>query len=128
MAVAVVALAVTALIGCSGQREPGSYTASVKKDFVAQCWITRVLDQNADLEVTNSDPLADQQKALEEDAPSDDVATAKESCGCAYAAIKKDVKFSAFKSLNDDLRENPEKALPDSFTKAYADCDLAPQA
>ncbi len=99
---AVVALGL--LGGCAGQRDPGSYTDAVEENFVRGCTDT-----------------------AKSDAASGDVAEGKANynradCQCAFTAIKKDVPFSEFKKINSDLIEEPGP-LPESFTKAFADCD-----
>lgn len=99
---AVVALGL--LGGCTGQRDPGSYTDAVEKNFVNGCVGTS-----------------------KDDAAAGDVAESanvwgRADCQCAYDAIKKDIPFSDFKKLNSDLIDEPGP-LPESFTKAFADCD-----
>lgn len=131
-----IASAVTALVattvllaGCSGQRDPGSYTDSVKQDFVSSCWTTTVADlPTNDLKLVPSDSRSEREAKAAKVVPASEVKAAKTFCGCAYAKLKKKVKFGRFKSVNTDLRENGGK-LPSDFTKAYASCDeKAPSA
>lgn len=90
--------------GCAGQRDPGSYTDAVEKNFITGCVGTSKDDA-----------------ASGDGAESADV-WGRADCQCAYDAIKKDIPFSEFKQLNSDLIEEPGP-LPESFTKAFADCD-----
>lgn len=102
MVLAVVALGL--LGGCAGQRDPGSYTDAVETNFVRGCTETSKSD------VANGD--------VAEGAPTLD----RSECQCAFTAIKKDVPFSEFKKINTDQIDEPSP-LPESFTKAFADCD-----
>jgi hypothetical protein len=96
-------LAVGLLAGCAGQRAPSSYTSGVKRDFIKGCEATAKSDAKSGSEAaaTISDP--------------------EEFCACAYAAVRKKVKFADFKKINDDLTED-NAVPPKSFTDAYADC------
>jgi hypothetical protein len=86
--------------GCAGQRAPDSYTDSVQKNFIAGCSTTSVAPETG-------------WSASE----------AKQYCTCAYNAIKKNVKFSTFKQINDDLTNSGGGPLPKSFQNAYDSCD-----
>jgi hypothetical protein len=93
----IVALAL--LAGCTGQRVPTKYTASVKTSFVTGCTGT----------TTKDNPK---------------IGTAKQItafCECAYAAIEKNVQFKDFKKVTDTLTEK-HQVLPASFQKAYDSC------
>ena len=99
---AVVALGL--LGGCAGQRDPGSYTDAVEKNFIRGCVGTSKQD------VASGD-VAESANVWE-----------RAECQCAFTAIKKDVPFSEFKKINSDQIEEPSQ-LPSSFTKVFADCD-----
>lgn len=100
--VAVVALGL--LGGCTGQRDPSSYTDAVEENFLDGCI------------GTSEDDAAD--GAVAEGAN----VWGRAECQCAYDAIKKDIPFSEFKQVNSDQIEEPGP-LPASFTKVFADCD-----
>ncbi|MGI8710994.1 MAG: hypothetical protein ACR2LA_08395 [Acidimicrobiales bacterium] len=119
--VAALAVAAALLAGCSGQRDPGSYTADVKRDFVAGCWTTTIFDKYPKIEVAQSDSRADREAKAAEGASATDVRAAKTTCTCAYAQIKQKVKFGTFRSVNENLREDGGK-LPPVFTKAFESC------
>ncbi len=88
------------LSGCAGQQTPGSYSDSVKDNFVKGC-------------VTTSN----------DDAPEGGASFDVQAfCECAYSRIEKNVSFGDFKKVVDDQIEKPS-ALPASFTEAYADCE-----
>jgi hypothetical protein len=103
-AVLVALVAIGLLGGCTGQRDPGSYTDAVEENFLKGCVGTSADDAESG-EVSESASV-----------------WGRADCQCAYDAIKRDVPFSEFKQLNSDLIEEPGP-LPESFTKAFADCD-----
>lgn len=126
---ALVALVATTVLlaGCSGQRDPGSYTASVKKDFVSGCWTTTIFDKNPKIKVEPSDSRDSREAKATKGGKAADVKAAKTSCTCAYARIKEKVKFGTFRSINENLREDGTGKLPSSFTKAFASCKQEPK-
>lgn len=126
---ALVALVATTVLlaGCSGQRDPGSYTASVKKDFVSGCWTTTIFDKNPKIKVEPSDSRDSREAKATKGGKAADVKAAKTSCSCAYADIKKKVKFGTFRSINENLREDGTGKLPSSFTRAFASCKQEPK-
>ena len=83
------------LAGCAGQKTPSSYTDGVEEDFMNGCQ-----------DIAKQDGVID---------------SPKDYCQCAWKAIKADVPFKEFKAINSDLTEN-NGPLPESFTKAFADC------
>ena len=102
--VVVAFVAVGLLGGCTGQRDPGSYTDAVEENFLEGCIGTS-----------------------KDDAANGDVAEGanvwgRADCQCAYDAIKKDIPFSEFKKVNSAQIDDPSP-LPESFTKVFADCD-----
>jgi len=88
------------LSGCTGQQAPDSYTDGVQKNFIEGCTNTSVADGTLG-----------------------SASEAKQYCTCAYNAIKKNVKFSTFKEINDDLTESGGGPLPKSFQDAYDSCE-----
>lgn len=119
-------MAVLALSGCAGgARDPGSYSDTVKKNFVGQCWVTKALDANPKVSVTDEESLTKKQDQVNNLVPKADVTAAKSYCSCVYAALKKNMKFATFKKVNDDLRDKGGK-LPESFTRTYQDCKTGP--
>ena len=80
---------------------PDSYTDSVRKHFISGCTAT-------------SDRRRHARNGIE----------AQQYCTCAYNAIKKNVKFSTFKQINDDLTQSGGGPLPKSFQDAYDSCDV----
>jgi hypothetical protein len=103
--------------GCSGQRDPGSYTPSVRKAFVEGCWTTTVLARHhstVDASESAAAKAADIGSATE-------IRTARARCGCVYGRLQKDVSFGQFRSVNERLRSQGG-SLPASFSKAYASC------
>ena len=126
---ALVALAAL-LAGCSGQRDPGSYTASVKRDFVSGCWTTTIFDENPDVKLQPSDSRDTREAKATKLGSAAQVKAAKSSCTCTFTAIKKKVKFGTFKSINENLREDGGGKLPSSITNAYKSCaqpDVVPK-
>ena len=97
LAGAVVSLALVS--GCAGQRAPTSYTDSVKKNFITGC--TTVSTGDAALGTPTE---------------------ANQYCTCVFTEIKKNVKFSEFKKINDDLTQSGGGPLPSSFQDAYTSC------
>ena len=87
--------------GCTGQQAPDSYTDGVQKNFIDAC--TQVSGDDQTLGSASD---------------------AKQYCTCAYNAIKKNVKFSTFKEINDDLTESGGGPLPKSFQDAYDSCEV----
>jgi hypothetical protein len=119
------AVALTAallLAGCAGQREPTSYTDGVEEDFTQACWTQTLLDHNTDIEVGDADSMDVRASKATKGSSKAEVRAAKTYCTCVFKAIKKNVEFSEFKKVNDDLREE-EGTLPRSFTKSYDSCD-----
>lgn len=96
---AVVALVagVALLAGCAGQRIPTSYTSGVEKDFVQGCTETYAGSESID---------------------------AGDYCQCIYDAVSGDdgLKFSEFRSINDDLTEDPGP-LPAKLSKFADACE-----
>ena len=84
--------------GCTGQQAPDSYTDGVQKNFVEGCT------------TVSGDTLGS-------------ASDTKQSCTCAYNAIKKNVQFATFKEINDDLTESGGGPLPKSFQDAYDSCE-----
>lgn len=93
----------------------------MKKNFVGQCSVTKVLDANPKVSVTDEESLTKKQDQVDKSVPKAEVSTAKSYCSCVYAALEKNVKFSTFKKVNDDLRDKGGK-LPESFTRTYDSC------
>ena len=121
---AVLALATLVLAGCSGQKEPGSYTDGVKRDFTSGCWTTLIEDAYPkDVVYEPTDDREKREAKAVKAATDAEVTAAKDYCSCAYKGITKDVKFSEFKQINEDLR-NEQGPLPESFQKAYDHCEL----
>ncbi|MCU1355565.1 MAG: hypothetical protein JWM89_983 [Acidimicrobiales bacterium] len=126
--VAVAALSVALLAGCSGQRDPGTYTSSVKRSFVSSCATQRALDDNTAIKVTDTESLTAKTAAVKKVIGKTAYGAYRSYCTCVIGKITKDVKFSTFRTINEDLRLNGGK-LPSSFTKAYDSCVLrAPAA
>lgn len=97
-----VVLAVGLLAGCAGQRTPTSYTSAVQRDFIKGCVATAKADaKQSDVVTTISNP--------------------KTFCTCAFTAIKKDLSFSQFKKITDDLTEK-NAYPPKKYTEAYSSC------
>lgn len=88
-------LSLGTLTGCAGQSTPSSYTDAVKEDFLNGC-----------------------KKTAKDDG---EITAVSDFCTCAWTAIKKDVPFGTFKSVNKDLTDERGK-LPSSITKAYDSC------
>ena len=95
------ALSLALVSGCAGQRAPDSYTDSVRKNFINGCAATSAADRTLG-----------------------SASEAQQYCTCAYNAIKKNVKFSTFKQINDDLTQSGGGPLPKSFQDAYDSCDV----
>ncbi len=87
------------LSGCARQKIPTGYTDGVKEDFTTGCTVTAKRDGMS-------------------------AGEAKDYCGCAWKAIKKDVPWSTFKKVNDDLTED-NGPLPSSITKVLTDCKVS---
>jgi hypothetical protein len=117
-----VALAVTVLAGCAGQKEPGSYTGGVKDDFKQACYVQRVLDAEPTIQVGSAASMNDKEAKVKKDAPKAVIKAASDYCSCVLKVILKKVHFSEFKKVNDDLRDDNNKPLPSSFTKAFSSC------
>ena len=122
---AAVVVAVVVLAGCSGQREPTSYTDGVKTDFTSGCWTVLVGDAHPkDITFEPTDNREAREAKATKFGSEAEISAAKDYCGCVIKKITKDVKFSEFKQVNDDLRED-NGPLPESFQKAYSSCKLA---
>lgn len=123
-----VVLSLVLLAGCSGQREPGSYTDGVEKSFNEGCWEQKVLDGDDGLakELLTDEGLEigddELEPLIEKGADAEVIGAAKSYCQCAYDAIKDDVSFGDFKKTTDELRDD-NGPLPASFQKAYAGCE-----
>ena len=112
----VLALSVAVLAGCSGQRDPSSYTGQVKTSFVASCWTNLLLDAHQDIKVSDTDSLDSKSAVVTKKVSKTELDAAKESCNCTYKVFTKHVPFGDFKKANDDLRQDGGK-LPSSITK-----------
>ena len=88
------------LAGCTGQRAPDSYTDGVRTNFIEGCTATSKSDKTLGT-----------------------AAEANDYCTCVFTAVKKNVKFSTFKKITDDLTESGGGKLPASFQKAYDSCE-----
>lgn len=96
-------LALGVLTGCSGQRDPSSYTEGVQDQFVSGCTDQGSQDKDAGLEASGN-------------------FWTKSECQCAIDKIVKDVPFGTFKDINNTQINKPAP-LPDSFTKVFASCN-----
>lgn len=101
---AVVAVSLLALAGCSSaQREPSSYSGA-EDNFIEGCETVAKQDNKTGGETEISSP--------------------KTYCQCVFDAIsdkETGVEFSRFKEINADLRQNGGP-LPKDFQKAYDSC------
>jgi hypothetical protein len=70
------------LAGCSRQQDPDKYTGSVQKNFLLAC--------------QGKNPDQKQKFTL-----------SSAECTCTYDKILKQIPFSRFKKVNDDLRHQP---------------------
>jgi hypothetical protein len=118
---AALAVVVLLLAGCSGQRDPGSYTESVKTHYKESCATQFLLDHNH-IDVANDATLETRTAAAEKGSSKSEISETDDYCTCAWKIISKKVPFGDFKKINDDLRENGGP-LPTSFTKKYASCE-----
>lgn len=123
---AALALVAVVLAGCTGQKEPTSYTDSVKKDFTSGCWTTLISDKHPkDVVFEPTDDREKREAKAIKGGTDAEVTAAKDYCSCAYKKIEKDVPFGDFRKINEDLRTE-QGPLPESFQKAYASCELDP--
>ena len=84
------------LSACGTQQTPDRYTAGMRRDFLAAC--------------EGKNP--DQKGGLA--APAD-------VCTCAYDKIVREIKFSRFKKINQDLSDKPGP-LPDDIASRVQSC------
>ena len=78
------ALAVALLAGCTNQRAPDNYNGTVRKNFILACQ-----GKNPDQKQT--------------------ISASQQECTCIYDRFVKDVPFSRFKKVNEEL---PRQAGP----------------
>ncbi len=98
---AVIALGL--LVGCTGQRDPGDYSKSVRKNFIAGC------DASAYVDTDNAAEM--KAKALP-----------TKQCECIYDYFEENVDFGDFSGANSDRRDNPRALDDPEFTKAFEGC------
>ena len=96
-------LALGLLVGCTGQRDPGDYSKSVRKNFIAGC---------------DASAFADDDNAAEMKAK----ALPTKQCECIYDYFEENVDFDDFSSANSDRRDDPSALDDPEFTKAYDRC------
>lgn len=89
------------LAGCGTQRIPDKYTGGVRRDFLAAC----------------QDKSADQKGR---------VAAPAEVCICAYDKIVKEIKFSRFKKINEELSSKPGPLPRDIASRVQSCAGQAP--
>ena len=100
---AIVALLVVVLSGCTqAQKVPSSYSGA-EDDFKQGC-----------VDVATQDANSPEAKV--------EIASPKTYCNCVWDEITKNVPWDTFKEINSDLSDNGGP-LPESFQKAYASCD-----
>ncbi|MEO6989274.1 MAG: hypothetical protein ABI239_11575 [Aquihabitans sp.] len=92
---AVVALGL--LVGCTGQRDPGGYGDSVRKNFVAGCDGSAFADFDPD--------SADAKEMKGQALPTP-------QCECIYDYMEENVDFDDFSKANSERRDDPS-ALDD---------------
>lgn len=101
---AVVAVSLLALAGCSSAQGSASNYADSEDNFLEGCTTVAKQDNEKGGEPQISSP--------------------KTYCQCVFDAIsdkKTGIEFAEFKKINEDLRENGGP-LPKSFQKAYDSC------
>ena len=95
------------LTACFDEGHPTSYDDTVEDNFMRGCEVA-----------AQADPAISP--------------VAQKYCGCAYTRLVDEIEFDDFKSLDDDVRDDPDKIRADAedstgaaLTAIFADCRAA---
>lgn len=109
---AAVFLSLVVLAGCTGQRDPDSWSDGIKTEFVETCDGTAAATEKN--QAVKAELLKNKQPT--------------ERCQCVIDHLEKNMDFSDFKSANNDRRDakaSDQKALNEpAFKKAYDACPV----